>query len=433
VTATTRHAVQAKIDRNDGQLLPDPVCETLDDRRTLAAVGTGSPVGFAAHCERMGEASRQRGPAAVTSFAGMVVGPGEAIVQWYGGANVYFLDSQSLRLLSFDDGLFGESDGDDDRFLSLFVQPPEPGVFVAFTPSAWECWAAPWVLEKKLLEAFRDSDSWDAWTAAVKYEITQATGDSAAFVAVPCLANSFEELRDILITSLLTSPAAPPEREVEHQAPLAPAAVYNIDHDAATPIHLPEPEVAVLPQSPSPLWGRAALFALATIVGLAFSDMEGTVSASADAPAGESTTQADAPEPAAAPAPAPAPVIRAPETRVAASELRRSRLSADDPTDLLTPRRPAQLAFAVAPRRAPAVHNAFRYRARVRVIMRAKAGPKQRRIATLEPETVVNVIGRRRGDFWVKVRYGDLVGWIAPIRGYLRPMGKFSLWDIPPL
>ena len=62
-----------------------------------------------------------------------------------------------------------------------------------------------------------------------------------------------------------------------------------------------------------------------------------------------------------------------------------------------------------------------------------RAGPSQheRAIGSIGPGNVVHVIGRRKNNIYVLVKFGEKTGWIASFRGYLQPLNGQSFKQLP--
>ncbi len=444
VTGTRNSFIIGHIERGSWPEVPEPAWMALNDGRTLAAVAVGSAGRFLGQISNLAQPMPLAEHVALESFAGMLADDGEMTVHWHGEARVYFLDRRSLRLLTFEDvpytGWRDEEDHptqNDDELRRMRIRPPEPGLFVALTRGAWECWAAPWLLERALVAAFRQADNWDDWVSLLRDRISEFTRQSAAFTAIPWLAGSYEEMRAAVLgddghwrfceqVELDNANAYEPTLLIEEGAWSEPRAINRVRLSALQPFKKSRTQRAV--ESARYLLPRAALAFLAAATAAFFTSYERPVDAHAQrAEPVVQTRQAPAEPRVEAPLPAPRVV------RSSSSELRRGRdLPVASVAPVRHPRRVAALAAAL-PRHTLSLTRSFSYRARVWVNLRGGPGSHHRRLQRIPPGDIVRVIGRKRGDFWVKVNTGAQEGWVAPIRGYLRPVGQFSLWDIPPL
>lgn len=479
--------IYGRVQRPEQPQLPDPVW-AFEGGRLATAVGTGSRETIEAWCRWLACPEGARPKLRPLALAAVVVEAEQLVVHWTGDARVYHLDGQTLRLLTFEEVPYlPEEMGPAVR--TLRVEAPGPGVFLAMTKGAWECWAAEWLLERALVRSFDKAADWDAWASLFTEQLAAVSRAGGTFAAIPWPVESYKSLRGGLQggpegrrfcekveldsrgtfdATLLVDWTRDTGAETQPIVVLGPALEATQKRDGAKPRQ--EKKRAGW------LW-RVAIGAciLALTAGIArLTRDEGARTehrpvtqqtryshgGTASAPTWTSPRlPAQAPPILSLPArvvavrmsqaPAAPAVDAAPRpvaARIAPPKLRPPMVRVLRPAAVATARAPykqldfpAVIARSVASegsqqrRAVEAERRRFLYVSRVHVVMRTGPGQAHTKRGVIPPGTTVEAMGRHRGGYWVKVAWAGRNGWIAPIRGYLRPEGQFSLWDIPPI
>ena len=282
-------------------------------------------------------------------------------------------------------------------------------------------------MEADLRQSFLRSDDWSRWSTVLGGSLTRLAREPGSFAAVPFPEEAYSTVKSCLLT-----PSSRPGDDVANR--------WQQWANLTPPAGIP----AVRTSARAPRRGlrhHSVLLAIGVSLVLGAEVVGG--STSAPPPLAESQIPLHQQQPPLAPA----PLSPAPETPAATLWSQHARPRRDPGETIRVARRgPVSQSPRASPNRRAAstsdrssrqsldatdVPRVYSYVSRVHVVLRGGPGKAHPKRGVIPPGERVTARARKYGSYWVQVTWRDQTGWIAPIRGYLRPDGDFTYRDIP--